>query len=88
MMFLFIRKYNAKKNKIAQSLMMFNVKTIQRWYSAMLSAAPTPAPTEKVDLDALKREVRGANLGDNGECYSDDIIDYLANQYVFVRKAK
>ncbi len=25
-------------------------------YKALLSAAPTPAPTEKVDLDALKRE--------------------------------
>lgn len=41
--------------------------------------APTPAPTEKVYLEALKYEVRGADLGDKGECYSDDVIDYLAN---------
>lgn len=55
------------------------MEVINKAYEVIDRMIETPAPTEKLDVDALKYEVRGADLGDNGECYSDDVIDYLAN---------
>jgi len=61
-------------------------------YKAMLSAAPTPAPTA-VDLDGLKREIfvklypNSSYMPEMNHLVSlDNAINFLAAKYDFVRK--
>lgn len=50
-------------------------------YKALLSAAPTPAPTEKVDVESLKLEVEKCfpSMNYTESSLVDVVIDHLAN---------
>jgi len=56
-------------------------------YQTMLSAAPTPAPTE-IDLDGLKHDacIDCEAMNSTESCFVEMAIDYIATRYDFVRK--
>ena len=52
------------------------IRKVSAAFNDLFDTKQEPTP---IGVEALKREVRGADLGDKGECYSDDVIDHLAS---------